>query len=78
MDDAGYPGVGEQPARGWSNGYAWAAGRDLPGARIRVLLHDKPYTVEADADGWWLFVRRSRRPERWVGSPDSFLRFITT
>jgi hypothetical protein len=39
-DDAGYPDVGEEPCRGYSNGYAWAAGRDLPGARIRVLLRD--------------------------------------
>lgn len=29
-DDAGYPGVGETGAYGYSDGYAWAVGRNLP------------------------------------------------
>src|SRR3954467_5047210 len=77
MDDAGYPAVGEEPVRGWSDGYTWAAGRNVPGARIRVLLRNKPYTVEADADGWRLFVRRSRPPKNAIRSPESFLTFTT-
>ena len=77
VDDAGYPDVGEEPGRGYGNGYAWAVGRGLPGARIRVLLGDERYLVTADAVGWWLFVHPTDQPGISPGSGGFCLRFGT-
>jgi hypothetical protein len=69
------PDVGETAGYGYFNGYAWAVGRDLPGARIRVLLQKRTFSVQADAEGWWIFVRPAEPPVAWATSPDSYLRF---
>lgn len=75
IDDAGYPGVHETTSYGWSNGYAVIVGREHPGAVISVWLHEERHVVEADSEGWWLFVRESWPPPAGASSPEPYLRW---
>jgi hypothetical protein len=72
-DDTGYPDVGDTTSYGWSNGHAFVAGRDRPGVRVTVLLRNDPHTVQADADGWWLFVRPAEPPTSHESMTRSYL-----
>ena len=76
VDDAGYPDRGDKPVYGYSDGYAWAVGRANPQAQVEVVHNAKTFKLRPNAEGWWLFVRRSRPPKDWIWSPDSFLKFI--
>jgi hypothetical protein len=61
-DDAGYPDVGETTGHGWQNAHAFIVGRTRPGAEVTVQLLDERHTVQADAEGWWMFVRPAEPP----------------
>lgn len=57
-DDVDYPAhEDDAPTFGLSGGYqVYAYGRGRPHARARVELYGGTWTVEVDADGWWLLV----------------------
>lgn len=56
-DDVDYPYDGGSPSYGESGGYqVYAYGRAQPRARVRIELYGGAWTVEVDADGWWLLV----------------------
>jgi hypothetical protein len=56
-DDVDYPYDGGAPTYGLSGGYqVYAYGRARPHARARIELYGGTWTVNVDADGWWLLV----------------------
>ena len=74
-DDVGYPDRDNAAACGWTNGYAWAVGRDEPGVKVRVALPEADGRVRADAEGWWLFVRLAAPPRDTHQWPGAYMRF---
>jgi hypothetical protein len=73
QDDAGLPDVGQGTGRGWAadvlvgGGHGWAYGRERPRTAVRLSYKGEPVEVTADADGWWMCIRRT--PEGDNDSP---------
>jgi len=73
QDDAGLPDVGQGTGRGWAadvlvgGGYGWAYGREQPRATVKLSYKGEPVDVTADADGWWMCIRKT--PEGDNDSP---------
>jgi hypothetical protein len=63
QDDIGYPAHEDDSSiYGLSGGrQVWACGRARPHARARIELYGGDWTVDVDADGWWLLVADAPR-----------------